>query len=133
MADGCDRDLPAYIPSEAATALVAGSHQRNSFDVLRLVDHLAYRLRVPPPRWPPLRLPVDLSYGLYLTSFPVQQTLIMVFPALHPLQLAASSLAICTGLAWMLWTFVEQPAKRLRAPLIAWFGEPGALAPRPAP
>ena len=98
-----------------------------------LVGHLAYRLRVPPPNWPPLRLPVDLSYGLYLTSFPVQQTLIMAFPALHPLQLAAWSLAICVVLAWMLWAFVEQPAKRLRAPLIAWSAGPGALAPRPAP
>ncbi|UAJ10172.1 acyltransferase family protein [Glacieibacterium megasporae] len=56
------------------------------------------------------KLPVDLSYGLYLTAFPVQQTIIALYPHVTPPILIAATLAVCVPLAWASWTFVEKPA-----------------------
>jgi peptidoglycan/LPS O-acetylase OafA/YrhL len=65
----------------------------------------------------PLRLPhrVDLSYGMYIWAFPIQQ-LIMLFGLgwLSPWVTAVIAFTIVVPLAWLSWTFVESPALRLR-------------------
>lgn len=60
------------------------------------------------------RLPADLSYGIYLTAMPVQQTIIMLYPYIDPGQLTLFTLAVCSPLAWLSWTLVELPAMRGR-------------------
>lgn len=68
------------------------------------------------------RLPADLSYGLYIYSFPLQQGL-----AEHGRLTVLSSLALALPFATASWFLVEKPALRLKAKL------PGAVGPAPAP
>lgn len=63
------------------------------------------RLRLPKP-------PADLSYGLYIYSFPLQQWL----ATQHQLSLPAS-LAVTLPFAALSWVLVEKPALRLKARL----------------
>lgn len=73
-------------------------------------------------RMPAPRLPADLSYGLYIYSFPLQQVL-----AEHGRLDVLTSLALALPFAAASWFLVEKPALRLKARL------PGAvnLALRP--
>ena len=68
------------------------------------------------------RLPADLSYGLYIYSFPLQQVL-----AEHGRLNVLTSLALALPFAAASWFLVEKPALRLKAHL------PGAVSPAPAP
>ncbi len=57
----------------------------------------------------------DLSYGLYLYGWPVEQLLVYHFAAhLSPLMVIAIALPVSAGLAWLSWTFVERPCLRLK-------------------
>jgi peptidoglycan/LPS O-acetylase OafA/YrhL len=79
--------------------------------------YLAYE-----PRLATLRVGrrVDLSYGIYLYAWPLQQLIVQAFgPALNPYTLSLAALAASAGLAWLSWRFVEQPflaLKRRAAP-----------------
>lgn len=68
------------------------------------------------------RLPADLSYGLYIYSFPLQQVL-----AEQGRLNVLTSLALTLPFAAASWFLVEKPAMRLKARL------PGAVSPDPAP
>lgn len=57
----------------------------------------------------PPKLPADLSYGLYIYSFPLQQWLVTQ----HQLTLA-TSLAVTLPFAALSWFLVEKPALRLK-------------------
>jgi peptidoglycan/LPS O-acetylase OafA/YrhL len=56
----------------------------------------------------------DISYGVYLYAFPIQQILYRLAPSMpHAFHLAfACVLAI--GFGWMSWLLVERPASRLK-------------------
>lgn len=54
----------------------------------------------------------DISYGVFLVGFPVQQTLISSFPELHPAVSMLSTVAITTMVAILLERFVERPLSR---------------------
>jgi len=56
----------------------------------------------------------DLSYGLYIYGWPVQQTLLRLCGGLAWWQLFPLALAIAAALAWLSWHVVEQPALRLK-------------------
>lgn len=62
----------------------------------------------------------DLSYGLYLYAFPVQQLLILHYgPQFYGLRypvtaLFCTALLIASGLALLSWHFVEKPSLRLK-------------------
>jgi peptidoglycan/LPS O-acetylase OafA/YrhL len=58
----------------------------------------------------------DVSYGLYLLAFPVQQSILLAFPALTPVPLFLMSLPITYGLAFASWRLIERPALRLKPP-----------------
>ena len=65
----------------------------------------------------------DLSYGLYLFGWPVQQLLRQHLDLRHPLLMFVLSTAITGLLAWGLFHGVEKPAMAWRQPLNAWLGQ----------
>ncbi|SDL23979.1 acyltransferase family protein [Siphonobacter aquaeclarae] len=56
----------------------------------------------------------DFSYGIYIYSFPVQQTLLYYFPGIHVGLLIILSVVCTMPLAWFSWNFVEKPMIRRR-------------------
>ncbi|MFT3761085.1 MAG: acyltransferase [Pseudoxanthomonas sp.] len=56
----------------------------------------------------------DLSYGVYLYGWPVQQVLVQLFPGPNALFNTFASSAIVLVLAAMSWHFVEKPALSLK-------------------
>ena len=56
----------------------------------------------------------DLSYGIYVLSYPVQQTFISFKTLSSPVEVFLSTCAVVIPLAWISWTFVESPALRLK-------------------
>lgn len=57
----------------------------------------------------------DLSYGIYLYGWPVQQTLHALFPASSAAALLGPSLVLTLAVAALSWFGVERPALRLKA------------------
>ncbi len=56
----------------------------------------------------------DLSYGVYILGWPVQQLLLLNFPGISPTGNALAALAIVLPVAFLSWRFVEKPALRLK-------------------
>jgi peptidoglycan/LPS O-acetylase OafA/YrhL len=58
----------------------------------------------------------DYSYGIYLYAFPIQQSLVALFPALRRLPLAhwAASVVLATLFATFSWHLIEKPILGLR-------------------
>jgi peptidoglycan/LPS O-acetylase OafA/YrhL len=66
--------------------------------------------------WCPIRWGVDrdLSYGVYVYAWPVQQMLVLAgVNRFGPVACIAAAVALVVPLAWMSWTLVEHPALRL--------------------
>lgn len=59
-------------------------------------------------------LPADISYGLYLYGWPLEQTLKQAFPTIQPELLAISCFATTVLLALASWRYIEMPAMKLR-------------------
>ena len=57
----------------------------------------------------------DYSYGLYVYSFPLQQTLMQRFPSLEPAGLFACSLLLGLAVAALSWHALEAPALALKS------------------
>jgi peptidoglycan/LPS O-acetylase OafA/YrhL/uncharacterized membrane protein SpoIIM required for sporulation len=55
----------------------------------------------------------DLSYGLYIYHYPVQQTLVNFF-GLDPMKLLMATLVITVPLAWLSWHLIESRALSLK-------------------
>ena len=77
-------------------------------------------LAVRTPAWlRRLTAPGDLSYGIYVYAFPVQQSVAAIWGAVDPLLMMAIAFPVTYGLAFVSWRLVERPAlalKRLVAP-----------------
>lgn len=70
---------------------------------------------------PRLRLPSidrfgDISYGLYIYAFPVQQSIAHLYPGVSPLKMLLSATLVTTALAILSWRWIEEPALRRKAP-----------------
>jgi len=65
--------------------------------------------------WPAASRVGDYSYGLYVYSFPVQQTLMERLPALEPVELFALSLPLSLAVAALSWHALERPALGLKS------------------
>ena len=62
----------------------------------------------------------DLSYGVFLFHFPVEQTLMHVFPGIQDWWLLTLiTLPLTAVFAWMSWTFVEHPILRRKKQILA--------------
>jgi peptidoglycan/LPS O-acetylase OafA/YrhL len=55
----------------------------------------------------------DISYGLYIYHYPVQQTIVHFFQ-LSPLTLLIATLTVTVPLAWMSWKLIESKALSLK-------------------
>ncbi len=56
----------------------------------------------------------DLSYGVYIYGWPLQQTLLLHYPNFGPLALAFSALVILLPLAYLSLRFIEKPALKMK-------------------
>jgi peptidoglycan/LPS O-acetylase OafA/YrhL len=74
-------------------------------------------------RTPPLRLPGDLSYGVYLYGWPVSQALLALLGPMAPVVLAPLACLAVLPLAAASWVLVERPGLTLGR---------GRVQPRPA-
>jgi peptidoglycan/LPS O-acetylase OafA/YrhL len=72
---------------------------------------IAYRA---PLRLNVLTRPGDVSYGVYVYAFPVQQTFVLVDRGLAPMALAALAAPVTYGLALASWRLIEAPALALK-------------------
>lgn len=74
----------------------------------------------------------DVSYGVYIWGFPVQQTLAVsgVAVALGPWLAALAALLLTLPLAWASWRLVERPGMRLGKKIAARYPGRPALATR---
>lgn len=69
----------------------------------------------------------DLSYGLYIYGWPVTQTLVWGIPELGPVSAALASLGLAGMLAWLSWSWVEQPSLRAKNRLMPLLAGSGSL------
>ena len=65
--------------------------------------------------WPAFNRVGDYSYGVYVYSFPIQQTLIERIPGIEPMPLFALALTLTLVVAALSWHFVERPALGLKS------------------
>jgi peptidoglycan/LPS O-acetylase OafA/YrhL len=56
----------------------------------------------------------DFSYGIYIYAFPIQQTIVYLFPKIDLLAYFGSTFVITVALAALSWLFVEKPALKLK-------------------
>lgn len=63
--------------------------------------------------------PADLSYGVYLYGWPVQQAVVALFPAAGALALFFPALVLTLAVAALSWYLVEKPALGLKRRLLA--------------
>ena len=63
--------------------------------------------------------PADLSYGVYLYGWPVQQAGQALFPEWGGFALFWPGLAVTVGVAYLSWVLIEKPALGLKRRLIA--------------
>lgn len=74
--------------------------------------------------------PSDLSYGVYLYGWPIQQASHALFPAASVMTLFWPGLLATLAIAWLSWHLVEKPALGLKRRLLA---PPPPRDPRPGP
>ena len=55
----------------------------------------------------------DISYGLYLSAWPIEKLLIWWFPTLPLIVLGLATLLLACGYGWLSWRLVEQPIVKL--------------------
>ncbi|MBG9389772.1 acyltransferase family protein [Caenimonas aquaedulcis] len=70
----------------------------------------------------------DLSYGIYIYAFPIQQTLIWRFGQAHAwTTVLAITVILTVAMAWLSWRFVERPALRMKPRTVSEVNPPHHL------
>ena len=85
---------------------------------------LAYSRLGPLKRWGRFG---DFSYGLYIYAFPVQQTLIALFPSWHRLEHFVVTYMATLSFAILSWRLVEAPSLSLKKRFLKWKRDPTRL------
>ena len=57
----------------------------------------------------------DYSYGVYITTFPIQQVVYILLPEASPLINFAFSMLIALPVSALFWNLIEKPALKLKA------------------
>lgn len=66
----------------------------------------------------------DYSYGLYIFAFPVQQTMMLLFPAISLPEMIAASGVVTLALAVASWNLVESPCLNHKKAVASWLRSP---------
>ncbi len=114
LAAGAQRWLTAHsllAMALAALLLPEGSLKAVLSVIAVLGAVLLFGLRPWPPRW---ALRHDLSYGVYLYAFPIQQVLAQQMPELGLWPAMGLALLLTLLCAWCSWRWVEAPMLRLK-------------------
>lgn len=114
--------VPLSLPGLAVALVVVGLSQATPAykALLYLVTAwgvLVLALAPPLARWRS-EPPADLSYGVYLYGWPVQQAFVALFPTVGALTLFAPSLVVTLLVAALSWYLVEKPALGLKRRLL---------------
>lgn len=107
--------VPTALALAALVAWNPGGFARTTLFPLILAYGVLVAAYHPALRWRSFNLGGDYSYGLYVYSFPIQQTLVERLPSLEPLGLFAASLPLALTTAALSWHFLERPALTLKA------------------
>jgi peptidoglycan/LPS O-acetylase OafA/YrhL len=103
-----------WIIAPAAAILAIGVGRLGSNIPLMIVAFAVGGLLTYMPRLPLPPLKGDLSYGLYVYAFPVQQVIVATLGSiLSPLLLAFLTVLITVPIAALSWRWLESPALRL--------------------
>ncbi|UHQ56913.1 MULTISPECIES: hypothetical protein [Microbulbifer] len=62
----------------------------------------------------------DVSYGVYIYAWPVQQIIAQFFPGLNPYTHTLVATPLVFGLAYASWNLVEKPALGFKKTLMAF-------------
>lgn len=57
---------------------------------------------------------VDLSYGIYLFAWPIQNLIIQHFPSITTIPLTLLVIVLSAAVAYLSWTFVEKPFMQMK-------------------
>lgn len=103
------------LAAAAAVTLVAGALLTDNYRVIAApgVAYLCVYLGLQLGRWPRLVLRNDISYGVYIYGFPLQQALLLMGWHSGWLAFFTASVAVTAPLAAASWFLVERPAQRL--------------------
>lgn len=111
--------LPVSLTAAAACILLVAWNPAGLARGVLFAPLLAYVVLVaayhPRLAWPGANRIGDYSYGLYVYSFPIQQTLMERLPALSPGELLALSLPLSLAVAALSWHALERPALGLKS------------------
>lgn len=102
----------------AVTVLAYGSFAYNALLFIATAYVLMWLSLVPVSSWLP-EPKDDISYGVYLYGWPVQQALHALAPAWGAWLLMAPSLALTAVVSFVSWKLVERPALNLKRRLLA--------------
>lgn len=65
----------------------------------------------------------DISYGVYIYAFPVQQAIIYFIPQISPLNTFLFSLLPTIALAILSWNYIESPSLKLKGKILSGWGK----------
>lgn len=57
----------------------------------------------------------DISYGMYLYAFPIQQSIISINPMISPIVLLLTSTTLAACFGYLSWIFIEKPSLKLKS------------------
>lgn len=112
-----------------AMLLMAGDRQLGFF-VAPFLTYCVIFIGLLPLQLPKSLQKLDISYGIYLYGFPIQQALIAKFAVMHgsaPL-LFAASLPLAIVFAMLSWLYIEKPFLRLKRHIVVPAAGPAELS-----
>ena len=60
----------------------------------------------------------DISYGVYIYAWPIQQLVVFLSPGMHPYENVIWSTLIVVPMSWLSWHYAEKPILGLKASLL---------------
>lgn len=102
----------------AAAVLAASSLWPSAFSVAYplLLGYVLFAVSYLPALWRPRS---DCSYGAYIYAFPIQQTIVLLWPGVSAPAMTALAIPLVLIAAAASWHWVEKPAMRWKARLTA--------------